>query len=249
VEREIAPADAPLSQLQLARRAHEFVAHELLVLILSGRFRPGDRLPPERQLALGFGVSRPTIRQALRVLAASGLVESRIGSGTFVVGEPAGEGAATGADSLRDVMETRLVFEVGAVRIAARRVERRGEDLDLLSAIVEALERRAEHDSYPIEIDVAFHRAIVQLTGNDHLVQLVAPCWKAASAAIAASHVRPWSAEDTARMAGQHRAVYEAIRVGDAELAGFGLERNLRAELARLVDDSSSEGPPARYFA
>src|SRR5262249_30271910 len=163
-----------LSQLQLARRAHEFVAHELLVLILSGRFRPGDRLPPERQLALGFGVSRPTIRQALRVLAASGLLESRIGSRTLVGRELAGRGAPTGADSLRDVMETRLVFEVGAVRIAARRVERRGEDLDLLSAIVEALERRAEHDSYPIEIDVAFHRAIVQLTGNDHLVQLVA---------------------------------------------------------------------------
>src|SRR5438093_7793530 len=153
MERELA-ADSPVSALQLSRRAHEFVAHELLVLILSGRFRAGDRLPPERQLATGFGVSRPTIRQALRVLAANGLVESRIGSGTFVVGPVRDESAGEG-ESLRDVMESRLVFEVGAVRLAARRA-RSGEDLELLRAIVEALERSDARDAYPIEIDVAF---------------------------------------------------------------------------------------------
>src|SRR5438046_1183669 len=119
MERELA-SESPVTALQLSRRAHEFVAHELLVLILSGRFRAGDRLPPERQLATGFGVSRPTIRQALRVLAANGLVESRIGSGTFVVGPVRDESAGEG-ESLRDVMESRLVFEVGAVRLAARR--------------------------------------------------------------------------------------------------------------------------------
>src|SRR5437667_11462629 len=117
MERELA-AESSLNTLQLSRRAHEFVAHELLVLILSGRFRAGDRLPPERQLASAFGVSRPTVRQALRVLAENGLVESRIGSGTFVVGQAAEDGEAQTA-SLRDVMESRLVFEVGAVRLAA----------------------------------------------------------------------------------------------------------------------------------
>ena len=248
MEREVAAADSPVTALQLPRRAHEFVAHELLVLILSGRFRAGDRLPPERQLASGFGVSRPTIRQALRVLAASGLVESRIGSGTFVVG-PTAEGEARGTgESLREVMESRLVFEVGAVRLAARR-GRSGEDLELLRAIVEALERSADHDSYPIAIDVAFHRSIVQLTGNAHLAGLVAPCWQSLSAGVTAAALSPWTPDDTARMAEQHRAVFEAVRVGDAELAGFAMERNLRAELARLVDDASSDGPPARFFA
>ena len=246
MERELA-ADSPLGALQLSRRAHEFVAHELLVLILSGRFSAGDRLPPERQLATGFGVSRPTIRQALRVLADNGLVESRIGSGTFVVG-PAREAAGGRGENLRDVMETRLVFEVGAIRLAARRV-RAGEDLELLRAIVEALERATSHDAYPIEIDVAFHRGIVQLTGNDHLVRLVAPCWPALSAAVEAATTRPWTADDSARMAEQHRAIFEAVRAGDAELAGFAMERNLRAELARLVDDTTTDGPPARFFA
>jgi GntR family transcriptional regulator, transcriptional repressor for pyruvate dehydrogenase complex len=246
MERELA-SESPLSALQLSRRAHEFVAHELLVLILSGRFRAGDRLPPERQLAAGFGVSRPTIRQALRVLAENGLVESRIGSGTFVLG-PAPETAEGGEESLRDVMETRLVFEVGAVRLAARRV-RGGEDLELLRAIVEALERTASHDSYPVEIDVAFHRGTVQLTENTHLVRLVAPCWQSLSAGVAAAAIRPWTPDDSARMAEQHRAIFEAVRAGDAELAGFSMERNLRTELARLVDDSTAGGPPARFFA
>jgi GntR family transcriptional regulator, transcriptional repressor for pyruvate dehydrogenase complex len=246
VERELA-ADSPLNTLQLSRRAHEFVAHELLVLILSGRFRAGDRLPPERQLAAGFGVSRPTIRQALRVLAENGLVEARIGSGTFVVG-PAREAATEEGDSLRDVMESRLVFEVGAVRLAARR-GRAGEDLELLRAIVEALERSTTHDAYPIEIDVAFHRAIVQLTGNAHLARLVAPCWQSLPAAVQAMPARLWTEDDSARMAEQHRAIFEAVRAGDAELAGFAMERNLRSELARLVDDSSTDGPPARFFA
>jgi GntR family transcriptional repressor for pyruvate dehydrogenase complex len=246
MERELA-ADSPVSALQLSRRAHEFVAHELLVLILSGRFRAGDRLPPERQLATGFGVSRPTIRQALRVLAANGLVESRIGSGTFVVG-PALDESAGGGESLRDVMESRLVIEVGAVRLAARRV-RSGEDLELLRAIVEALERSTAHDAYPIEIDVAFHRGIVQLTGNGYLASLVAPCWQALPAAVEGAAVKLWTEEDSARMADQHRAIFEAVRAGDAELAGFAMERNLRAELARLADDSSPDSPPARYFA
>jgi DNA-binding FadR family transcriptional regulator len=246
MERELS-AESPVGALQLSRRAHEFVAHELLVLILSGRFRAGDRLPPERQLATGFGVSRPTIRQALRVLADNGLVESRIGSGTFVVGPTKEAGGADG-ENLRDVMESRLVVEVGAVRLAARR-HRGGEDLELLRAIVEALERRTVHETYPVEIDVAFHRGIVQLTGNDHLTRLVAPIWQALPPAVDDARTKAWTQEDSARMAEQHRAIFEAVRVGDAELAGFAMERNLRAELARLVDDSSTDGPPARFFA
>ncbi len=251
MEPETAVPESALSTLHLSRRAHEFVAHELLVLILSGRFAAGERLPPERRLATEFGVSRPTIRQALGVLASHGLVESRIGSGTFVVGVPEAEGSAAGRSSreLADVMESRLVFEVGAARLAARRAQREREGLDFVQAIVEALERTVDRESFPVEIDVAFHRSVVELTGNDHLVRLVQPCWEAMGA-ILPSAARPvWTREDTNRAAAQHRAIYEAVRVGDAELAGFAMERHLRAETARFADEASGEGPPARFFA
>jgi DNA-binding FadR family transcriptional regulator len=250
VDRDIAPADSPLRSLSLSRRAHEFVAHELLVLILSGRFRPGDRLPPERALATEFGVSRPTVRQAVGVLAAHGLVEARIGSGTFVVGTPSdGEASPDAAQGVADVMEARLVFEVGAVRLAARRAYRSREELDLVGAMVEALEKVDDAAPFPVEIDMAFHRALARLADNTHLEALLAPFWKTIAAAVSGAAESVWTPEDTIRVATQHRAVFEALRVGDAELAGFEMERHLRTELARLSAASGPEGPPSRFFA
>ena len=250
MEREIASADSPLRSLSLSRRAHEFVAHELLVLILSGRFRPGDRLPPERALASEFGVSRPTIRQAVGVLAAHGLVEARVGSGTFVVGTPVAGDVSPGAEqNVTEIMEARLVFEVGSVRLAARRAQRSREELDLLGAIVEALDQVDDRGSFPVEIDMAFHRALLRLADNTHLEALLAPFWKTIAAAVSAAAGGTWTRDDTARAASQHRAVFEALRVGDAELAGFEMERHLRTELARLSAAAGPDGPPSRFFA
>jgi DNA-binding FadR family transcriptional regulator len=251
MERETDAPETPLRSLSLSRRAHEFVAHELLVLILSGRFRAGDRLPPERQLATEFGVSRPTVRQAVAVLAAHGLVEARVGAGTFVVGTPAEGTASPGAGgNVTEVVEARLVFEVGAVRLAARRARRSREELDLLGAIVEALEQADEAHGFPVDVDVAFHRAVLKLADNTQLEALLAPFWPTiAATAKAAADAGGWSGDDTARIAAQHRAVFEALRVGDAELASFEMERHLRTELARLSDVARADGPPARFFA
>lgn len=238
--------------LPLSRRAYEFVAHELLVLILSGRFRVGDRLPSERELASQLGVSRPTVRQALGLLSSHGLVETRTGSGTFVVGPVvAPEGSpARDVDSAREIMEARLVVEVAAARLAARRSRRQGEALELLRAIVEALERSVERASFPAEIDLAFHRTVCRLTANPCLVGLIAPLWQhAGSAIVSALGQGRWTPEDTARVAAEHRAVFEALRVGDPELAGFAMERHLRSELAKLGDEAGIDGPPPRFFA
>ena len=82
--------------LRSTPRAYEAVAHELLVLILGGHLAVGDRLPSERQLASRFGVSRPTVREALGVLESRGLVVTRKGSGTFVAGREATDRRPTG---------------------------------------------------------------------------------------------------------------------------------------------------------
>lgn len=249
MERETA-APEPLHALPLSRRAHEFVAHEMLVLILSGRFRPGDRLPAERALAAEFGVSRPTVRQAVGVLAAHGLVEARVGSGTFVVESPyRGDLAAATDVRIDEVIEARLVFEVGGARLAARRAQRSREDLGLLAAIVESLEQGGDGDDFPVEVDVAFHRGVLHLARNSQLESLLAPFWAVSAAASSAAARAGWTRDDTTRIAAQHRAVFEALRTGDAELAGFEMERHLRTELARLADASRSGGPPSRFFA
>ena len=115
--------------------------------------------------------------------------------------------------------------------------------------IIRRGEQPGDRASFPIEIDIAFHRTILHMTENAHLDALLAPCWQATRSVVVASAAATWSADDTARMAVQHRAVFEALRVGDAEVAGFEMERHLRAELARLTSGTSPEGPPSRFFA
>lgn len=238
--------------LRSAPRAYEAIAHELLVLIRGGHYAPGDRLPSERQLAARFGVSRPTVREALGALESRGLIVTRQGSGTFVAGREAlvGEPDALSDESPAELMETRLVLEVAVARLAARRAPHDPARLDELRVNVEALERAAAPESYPDDLDREFHATVARLTGNGLLTALLEPMWAAMGQELFTTLAqRGWSADSTARTAVEHRAVYEAVRAGDPELAGFAMERHLRALMATLLEDGAFEGPPPRFFA
>jgi DNA-binding FadR family transcriptional regulator len=252
-EPSIAPAWPGVGGLlRSTPRAYEAVAHELLVLILGGHFSAGDRLPSERQLAARFGVSRPTVREALGALEARGLVVTRMGSGTFVADRDALEGvpAVSADDSPAEFMETRLVLEVAVARLAAKRAPLNPGGLEEVRVSVEALERTANPEALPDELDRDFHRAVTSLTGNEYLVSLLDPMWGTISQALYTTlRRRSWSPEQTRRTAAEHRAVYEALRAGDPELAAFAMERHLRGLVATLFDDGSFEGPPPRFFA
>jgi GntR family transcriptional repressor for pyruvate dehydrogenase complex len=252
-ERSHPPVGArPDEVVRLTPRAYEAVAHELLVLILGGHLASGDRLPSERQLASRFGVSRPTVREALTALESRGLVVTRVGSGTFVADRGALEDAAAvhSDDSPAEFMETRLVLEVAIARLAARRAPLSPDRLEEVRVSVEALERTASPEVPPVELDCDFHRAVTQLTANDYLAGLLEPLWATMGQALYTTlHQRRWSADDTRRTAAEHRAVLEALRAGDPELAAFAMERHLRALMATLFDDEAFEGPPPRFFA
>jgi DNA-binding FadR family transcriptional regulator len=252
-EQPIAAAWAGIaSSLRSTPRAYEAVAHELLVLILSGHFAVGDRLPSERQLASRFGVSRPTVREALSVLEARGLVVTRKGSGTFVADREGFGEAADGPpdDSPVDFMETRLVLEVAVARLAGKRARANREGLEEVRVSVEALERIADPEALPEELDRDFHRALARLTGNEYLIRLLEPMWETMSQALFITlSRRTWSADHTRRTAAEHRAIYEALSAGDPELAAFAMERHLRGLMATLFEDEAFEGPPPRFFA
>jgi DNA-binding FadR family transcriptional regulator len=233
-------------------RAYEAIAHELLVQILGGHLGPGTRLPSERQLAARFGVSRPTVREALGALEARGVVVTRVGSGTFVAERDALDQAPdpSADDSPAEFMETRLVLEVAVARLAAKRAAVRRDGLEELRLSVEALERVADPEALPDELDRDFHRGIVGLTGNEHLIALLEPMWETMRQALYTTlGRRSWSPEHTQRTAVEHRAIYEALRAGDPELAAFAMERHLRALMATLLEDEAFEGPPPRFFA
>ena len=112
------------------RRLYHQVADQIRVVIDQGGFTPGTRLPPERELALQLGVSRPSLREALLALEIQGRVEIRMGSGVYVCAAPSAspsEPIALG-DSPSELMQARSVFEGSVINLALARVTKEGLD-------------------------------------------------------------------------------------------------------------------------
>src|SRR3954447_15712019 len=155
------------------RRARSFddVVGQLREAILSGRIRPGDRLPGERQLCESFGVGRPTLREALRSLEATGLIEVRPGKGggsyavtpsESTVGDALAALVSLRGASLEDLAEFRVDFEGENAAWAARRAD--AADITALEAL--AAEARETGGDAMADVDVRWHEALARATKN-----------------------------------------------------------------------------------
>src|SRR5882757_10369397 len=126
----MSPGEPGMFKVVSSSRISQSIVEQVKVLIRQGRLTPGDRLPPERDLCERFGVSRVTVREALRMLESAGLVEIRVGArgGAFVtapssnrVGEGLADLLTLSVISAADVTEVRLVLEVGIVPLVCER--------------------------------------------------------------------------------------------------------------------------------
>ena len=197
---------------------YEQIAERLADDIRSGALVPGERLPSERELARTLEVSRASVREALASLALQGVVETRHGAGTFVVGAPPANGTQHDA-SPSAVLEARTALEPAVARLAAARAQR-DETAEKLLAAMEA---------EPVDIatwnasDRLFHRQLAAMTHNpvllafaDHVASLMdQPLWQ---------RLRDDSIAEPGRTrihVAEHRMIYEAIVAGDAEAAAF----------------------------
>ncbi|MCX7960550.1 MAG: GntR family transcriptional regulator [Burkholderiales bacterium] len=164
-----------------ARRAFEEIARQIRERLASGALKAGDRLPPERELAGAFAVSRNTLREALRALEIAGLVELRKGAaGGAFIRAGGGEAAIAGlADLFRlgairpeHLTEARIIVGTEVARLASRR--RRAADLAALEANVRAAEEATARGdmSARAEINYEFHRLLARATGNPVLIVL-----------------------------------------------------------------------------
>lgn len=167
--------------------AHELVLDQIRRSIDQGQFRPGDRLPPERDLAEMLDVSRTTVRSAVAVLEQEGRLSVRRGRGGGVtVTEPRYEPAVARQRlrkdrvAVRDAFDYRIIVESGAARLAAER--RRAADLPELAGLVSRMNEIIEasrHEPQTAHItefqflDTAFHLGIAYASGNQHLVRSV----------------------------------------------------------------------------
>jgi GntR family transcriptional repressor for pyruvate dehydrogenase complex len=157
-------------QVRKTKVYHEIV-EQIKALISEGRINPGDRLPPERELAELFRASRNSVRDAIRVLEQMGLIESRQGDGTYVrtvsadeLMEPLALMLLQNRTQMRELWEVRSVLEPAVAELAATRI--RDDELDELAAILETQREKVDAGETALEEDTAFHYGIALAAGN-----------------------------------------------------------------------------------
>jgi GntR family transcriptional repressor for pyruvate dehydrogenase complex len=156
---------------------HEIV-EQIKELIAAGRIKPGDRLPPERELAELFKASRNSVRDAIRVLEQMGMIDSRQGDGTYIRSVTADEVTAPLAlcllqsrTQMRELWEVRRVLEPPLAEAAAARIT--AEELDELEAILDVQQRKVEVGLLALEEDAAFHYGIARAAGNHVMLHVM----------------------------------------------------------------------------
>ena len=209
------------------------IANQIRTAILDGKLKPGDRLPNERQLAEQFGVSRVTVRDALRALETSGLIEVRVGAtgGAFVTA-PSTEVVGEGISNMLvlsnvdpdEIAEARLIMEVGTVTLAAERADE--DDIAALREVCEESERAFAAGEYDTELSRTFHSALAHAAHN-RAVELVAATFAGPLSMQAVRDREPleWSHE---RTIAEHRALVDAIAARDTERARRVMTEHLR---------------------
>lgn len=216
------------------------IADQILDGVQKGAFPAGKPLPAERLLAERLGVSRGSVREAIRVLEQIGIVEARMGSGTFVVDGGSGKVAVLraqlaliGEHSPLDVIVARRAVEPTCARLAA--TVARASDVDLIRDTVGALARLADAGEDGFDADLEFHLAVAGAAGNPVLLLLV-------ERLVAIMRRSPWSdlkhasrlePEGALRDVREHRAVLDAIAARDAD----GAERAMLDHLASVERD------------
>jgi len=225
-----------------SRRVSEQVADQIRGLITREQLAEGDRLPPERDLAELFGVSRPMVSQALRMLSLMGLVEIRQGSGAYVLRRPQAMVAASVSlmldldqGPLDDLAELRLWLEtLGAVHAAQR-----GGAADLHGSLRRLAGATGSAAAW-IAADTVFHANVVRAAGNAYLTAL----YEGVHTAVLSQEHDLWVRTETEPgwLAGPgasvlleiHQAIFDAVASGDARRAQAAVLRHHEVMLEHL---------------
>ncbi len=228
-------------------RASEEIVHQVKALIFGGRLGPGDPLPSEKDLAEEFGLSRVTVRDALRVLESQGLIEIKVGArgGAFVASPSTHPVSESLANMLRlkratfqDLGEARLLVEPHVAFLAAQRAT--PEDMRAMEeAVTGARGARAAGDPYFIPSSVAFHIALAEAAKNPVLLFAVDSFRTLFHEALAA--LLP--ADDmAARAIADHQRILDAIRARDADAARRLMHDHLSYFAARVDTGKAGAG-------
>ena len=237
-------ADAPVI---VRKKLFEQVAHHLERRILDGHWKPGDLLPPERELQNLFGVGRPSIREALITLQRAGLVETSNGARSRVATPKAADLIGSMGSSVRQMLaapdgpkqfqDARLFLETGLARHAARAAT--PADIERLAQALSDNAQAIGHRDRFIATDIAFHFLLAEISGNPIFVAV----HDAISAWLLEQRVVTLESPGQERIAFEaHRAIYAAIEARDPDRA----EAAMADHLNQLCDAYWQRRPAGR---
>lgn len=228
---------AKLSFPAVARTSVGLQSAELIKgLIVSGQLKPGDALPPERDLAVMLKISRPSLREALRILVAMNVLTARHGGGTYVtslepklLARPVSFLLQVNPMAFKHLFEVRQVLEVGAARLAAEKIS--DEEVDELATLTAAAEAVLSRPSKYLHFDFEIHSKIIEATNNPIYLSLYASI---ADLSIESRKKTARSAAVRQQAHADHVAIVDALRRRDPVAAGRAMHNHLSA-LERVI--------------
>ncbi|MGH2560532.1 MAG: FadR/GntR family transcriptional regulator [Thermomicrobiales bacterium] len=227
---------------------HQTVQDRIKAFVLERGFRAGELLPAEADLARALGISRPSLREAMKALQILGVVETRHGAGTFVGHfslEPLVESLtfrilmdrSRTVQTVRELLEIRLVLESTLVqRIAAlHTLEQVAELRDLLSRMED---RAGRGETFPEE-DRAFHEALYRPLANQMVVSLLQAFWDVIALV---HHELGFESVPPGVTAADHRRILDAIAAGDGAAASVAMAAHFHGIQQRLPEPLAADG-------
>jgi len=206
-------------------RISDDIVSQVKELISGGKLRPGDRLPPERELIKQFGVSRPSLREALNSLVATGFLEVKQAKRTYVksltsgvMQDPLSLMIKADVQKIFDLVEVRKAVESWGAFHAAQRAS--AEDIRRLETIVEAMRRAVEEGTPWDQQDADFHLAMAQATHNTIQIHMMSTIFDLLKGYMSAIFAEIFTDSDKAkRLFQQHLQIFNAIKSRSPEKA------------------------------
>lgn len=211
------------------QRLYLQVAHQLRDLITSGAFDVGARLPSERDLAARFGVSRPTIREAMIALEIAGLVDVRSGSGVYVMerSETLIDLSESQGPGPFEILDARKIIEGETAALAAQHGNTA--QFSALQTMIDEMAEENRRDDVTERADEKFHLLIAEAAGNSALAAMVAWLWRLRNDSEISEHFqRRVRREGIRPVVSDHQVIIDAIVARDPVGARAAMERHLQ---------------------
>jgi len=218
-----------------SKRLYRQIADQLAELVRRGEFKPGDRLPSERDLSQQFNVSRASVREALIALEIDGLIDVRVGLGVFVNAAPAANSqtAALAEPGPFEVLSARYLVEGETAALAARDGSAR--DHARIRETLQLMADEVQASGIGLNADALFHLRIAEASGNSALVHLVHQLWSFRYSAMFRKLDEHFDSPERHQDAiAEHRKLVEAIERRDVEGARAAMTAHLDSVRAAL---------------